>query len=758
MAGDGTDFITDGGFAATTEGSEEITAQNDRDFSAGNIGNWLLEKDGAGTLTYDTTDIGGIDNKQGLLTSSGDSALRAYLNQDAWGITANTFYKMTARVYVPAGNTLKNIKIFVAGFDVNPASTYTLAGDTWTEITLYFYIGTDVVGVNLIAFDGNPVDGDLLYFDDISIVPVTFDNWTEGTGCFPYSSDNKTLDEKAYFLNPTGDLEQDISAENGKIYHLTYTLAGLTQDDLITDSDDRDFAGGDIGNWVVNTNGNGTVTYDAGPGAVKTGLITVGGTPGTFTYARLPSGEATTLIVGHVYRLQASIYIPSGNNNWTSCNITPSGISMSIISNVAANLATEDGWQTIYVTFIVTGADVTGFYQITCTSTTAGDLLYFDDVSIVAGIVPEIGGVKGDPQYANATVSGDILATGTGNLKFTGDASIECTIDDVSVFSEVNIHVDLDATGGADGSSKVDAYVAIQTGINDAAGGDTVAVYPGTYTGANNINLDYGSLPNDFTVISVDEDGNPKFGAVVDGEDADARGTYFHNSEGNGSIFNGFKIIRCLKGGSGGAFLIESCSPIIKNVWGDANSATGGSFGFISGAGANPIITMCLATNNASSGSHGLYLDAACAGGTFTNITLIGNTAVTNYAGMALHRSATVTNIISYGNTAGGANTDRLQGITPTYSLYPYATTLGDTPGAGCLDGGSVNPLFVDSATGDAHLLAGSPCIFAGTDLSLTSDLEGKTPANPPSMGAYEFAGHGSGGGMTLEGDMLIDL
>ena len=62
--------------------------------------------------------------------------------------------------------------------------------------------------------------------------------------------------------------------------------------------------------------------------------------------------------------------------------------------------------------------------------------------------------------------------------------------------SEVTIHVDLNATGGAAGSSRADAYVAIQTGVNDAAGGDTVLVWPGTYTGAGNVNIDPGAAPN----------------------------------------------------------------------------------------------------------------------------------------------------------------------------------------------------------------------------------------------------------------------
>lgn len=60
--------------------------------------------------------------------------------------------------------------------------------------------------------------------------------------------------------------------------------------------------------------------------------------------------------------------------------------------------------------------------------------------------------------------------------------------------------------------------------------------------------------------------------------------------------------------------------------------------------------------------------------------------------------------------------------------------------------GKDADPKFV--STTDFHLLAGSPCIWAGTDLNIATDADGIAfHATTPSMGCYEFHGHGADGG-----------
>lgn len=165
-------------------GAEAITVQNDRDFSSGTIGNWVVNADGAGTLTYDATDIGGADNKQALLTSSGDTYLQARLSTVNFTFSVNTLYKFDIKVYAPAGNTLKDVKIGTYGLPVAWAGDrdITLVGDTWTRIPLYLFSNdSDVSGNIQVYFDGDPADGDLLYFDDVSIRPVQF-SWVPPWG------------------------------------------------------------------------------------------------------------------------------------------------------------------------------------------------------------------------------------------------------------------------------------------------------------------------------------------------------------------------------------------------------------------------------------------------------------------------------------------------------------------------------------------------------------------------------------------------
>jgi hypothetical protein len=163
--------------------------------------------------------------------------------------------------------------------------------------------------------------------------------------------------------------------------HGTTTFYG---DEMITDSDNTNFADGTINEWVVETNGNGTCTYDGtNPGAEKVAKVLVGATPGTYTHSSLPTTEMTTFIAGKTYRITADVYLPSANNNWTEVSIGESSLSpaWTEVSATDATLGTEDAWQTIE-RVVVPGSDVAGSILIVARSTVAGDLMYIDNISI----------------------------------------------------------------------------------------------------------------------------------------------------------------------------------------------------------------------------------------------------------------------------------------------------------------------------------------------------------------------------------------
>ena len=96
--------------------------------------------------------------------------------------------------------------------------------------------------------------------------------------------------------------------------------------------------------------------------------------------------------------------------------------------------------------------------------------------------------------------------------------------------------------------------------------------------------------------------------------------------------------------------------------------------------------------------------------------------------------TAALTDDILYNDTGGEAvdATDGQAAITAS-----YCDILGGYAGTGIFD---KNPKFVNPAAGDFHLQTISPCISKGTPITgITTDLDGKPRANPPSIGAYEF-------------------
>jgi len=181
--------------------SDAIDDDNDRTFEDGNIGNWTLHDDSTdSTLTYDSNDLGygGVepgDHKQGLITvdETTDPCTYAYgrlSTTEIDGLSTNTLFRISVKIAVPAANNLKSVRIKPSAFsdDIPGAVTETLSGDTWTEVVLYNYFATDIVGNIDIGFGGNPADGDLLYYDDVSIRPVQ-------TSGVPYGTNKMEIDE-----------------------------------------------------------------------------------------------------------------------------------------------------------------------------------------------------------------------------------------------------------------------------------------------------------------------------------------------------------------------------------------------------------------------------------------------------------------------------------------------------------------------------------------------------------------------------------
>ena len=128
----------------------------------------------------------------------------------------------------------------------------------------------------------------------------------------------------------------------------------------------------------------------------------------------------------------------------------------------------------------------------------------------------------------------------------------------------------------------------IQAGINAATDGDEVVVADGTYTGADNKNLDFGGKA--ITVRSAS--GDPET-CIIDCEE-DGRGFYFHSGETRTAVVDGLTITNGLVvEDNGGGICCVGSGPTIINCVLSANDAEQGSGGGIHSEGGSPLIKDC---------------------------------------------------------------------------------------------------------------------------------------------------------------------
>lgn len=102
---------------------------------------------------------------------------------------------------------------------------------------------------------------------------------------------------------------------------------------------------------------------------------------------------------------------------------------------------------------------------------------------------------------------------------------------------------------------------------------------------------------------------------------------------------------------------------------------------------------------------------------------------------------------ISIGNDGGATGT-----LVRNNIVFSNDTGTIDNQGTGTVQSNQLttDPSFVNAAGEDFHLAMGSAAIGGGVAVAeVTVDLDGVTRANPPDIGAYQFAAGGGGGGGT---------
>lgn len=248
-----------------------------------------------------------------------------------------------------------------------------------------------------------------------------------------------------------------------------------------------------------------------------------------------------------------------------------------------------------------------------------------------------------------------------------------------------NWYIDPEGSGDA---------LTIQAAIDLSTHGDTLVVADGRYTGNGNRGLDFGGRQS----MVVRSENGPQAAIIDCGGSAGEqhRAFYFHDGEDSTFIVDGFTITggygEYFNGGySGGAILINNCTPTIRN---------------------------CVFTGNAATYGGAVYIYRKPV--TLSNCTFTGNSAPYGAATFAYVEAAAKLDRCIVAFNTGGQPVSVLLSSSATLSCCDvYGNALGDWVGAitgqnGINGNFSADPLLCNVGIGDVGLAdESSPCLPA---------------------------------------------
>jgi len=265
-----------------------------------------------------------------------------------------------------------------------------------------------------------------------------------------------------------------------------------------------------------------------------------------------------------------------------------------------------------------------------------------------------------------------------------------------------------------------DDYGTVQAALNGVSGGDAIIVRDGTYSGPGNRDLDFMNK-----AVTLRSENGPE-NCTIDATGGN-RGFVIWRGETLTSILDGFTITNGNTGYGAGIY-IENSSPMIINCILVNNTATAYGGGLCL-ANSSPSLANCtIVGNSASLGGGGICCFSS--NPAITHCTIGDNTTVSGGGILCNGSSPTISNSILWGDSAtdgpeiwlyGGASLavgySDVEGGQAGAWVYPDSTL---NWGAGNTD---TDPKFVGG--GDYHLSVISPCVDAGTNAGVSTDIDG---------------------------------
>jgi hypothetical protein len=247
-------------------------------------------------------------------------------------------------------------------------------------------------------------------------------------------------------------------------------------------------------------------------------------------------------------------------------------------------------------------------------------------------------------------------------------------------------------------------HTTIQAALNEATSGDTVRVVPGTYTGAQNRDLDFGGQ-NIVLMAAAGRDS-----VVIDCE-GQGRGFYLHGGEGRKAVIDGFTVTNGQANRGGGAYF-QNASPTVRNVVFMGNSAEDDGGGMFLRNGASPSLTNVRFEDNTVTyfSGGGLFCDSGTAP-VLTDVDFIGNEANSGGGMACIFSSPELMEVRFIRNDAGFAGGALYCGASsPTIDEATFLANSGRNGGAISLSGSSPSLSHVTMANNEAVLGAGLFC------------------------------------------------